>query len=100
MTDLSTKYMGIELRNPLIAGAKAVQVTSALYKYGIENVKKMIGELKSWMDKHNFSSIDQFRGKMSQSKSDNPAAFERVQFMKYFRGYKPDLTYPEYIVVS
>jgi dihydroorotate dehydrogenase (fumarate) len=39
------------------------------------------------MNKKGFQSIDQFKGLLSQSKSLNPAAFERVQFMKYFRGF-------------
>lgn len=75
----------------LLAGAKAVQITSALYKYGPEHITKMLEDLKIWMEKHKFSSIDQFRGKMSQSKSSNPASYERVQFMRYFRGYPAKL---------
>jgi len=33
-----------------------------------------------------YGSLSDFRGKMSQAKSSNPAAYERVQFMKYFGG--------------
>jgi dihydroorotate dehydrogenase (fumarate) len=51
----------------------------------------MLEDLGAWMDKHKFTSIDQFRGKMSQSKSTNPASYERVQFMRYFRGYPANL---------
>jgi dihydroorotate dehydrogenase (fumarate) len=71
----------------ILAGANAVQVVSAIYKYGGEKIAEMLHQLESWMDKHGFASVDQFRGKMSQLSSDNPAAFERVQFMKYFRGF-------------
>jgi dihydroorotate dehydrogenase (fumarate) len=79
---------GAALIKQLLAGAKAVQIVSAIYKYGAEHISIMLEELKNWMEKHQFSSIDQFRGKMSQSKSSDPAAYERVQFMKYFRGYR------------
>ena len=79
---------GSALIKQLLAGAKAVQITSVLYKYGIEHVAKILEDLKNWMEKHKFSSIDQFRGKMSQSKSSDPASYERIQFMKYFRGYQ------------
>jgi dihydroorotate dehydrogenase (fumarate) len=82
---------GSALIKQLLAGAKAVQVTSALYNYGAEQIEKMLMDLNNWMDKHNFSSIDQFRGKMSQSKSSNPASYERVQFMRYFRGHPTNL---------
>jgi dihydroorotate dehydrogenase (fumarate) len=78
---------GTALIKQLLAGAKAVQIASALYKYGAERIPKMIEDLKNWMEKQKFSSIDQFRGKMSQSRSTDPASFERVQFMRYFRGY-------------
>lgn len=68
----------------ILAGASSVQVVSSLYKNGINHVQKMIGEFEDWMDKNNFNYVHQFKGKMSQSESTNPAAFERIQFMKYF----------------
>lgn len=68
----------------LLAGASSIQVVSALYKNGINHIQKMVGELDDWMDKNNFNYVHQFKGKMSQSESTNPAAFERIQFMKYF----------------
>ena len=79
---------GKSLIKQLLAGANAVQVVSAIYKHGGERIGEMLHELENWMGKHEFESIDQFRGRMSQAKSSNPAAFERVQFMKYFRGYQ------------
>jgi dihydroorotate dehydrogenase (fumarate) len=38
------------------------------------------------MDKHNFKTTDEFIGKMSFKEAGNPAAYERVQFMKHFAG--------------
>ncbi len=72
----------------LLAGAKAVQVVSTLYRNGGEKIGEMLHETENWMKKQGFDSIDQFRGKMSQASSKHPAAFERVQFMKYFRGFE------------
>jgi dihydroorotate dehydrogenase (fumarate) len=72
----------------LLAGAKAVQVVSAIYKHGGERIAEMLHGLESWMDRQGFGSIADFRGKLSQEKSSNPAAYERVQFMKYFRGFE------------
>jgi dihydroorotate dehydrogenase (fumarate) len=71
----------------LLAGAKAVQVVSSIYKHGGERISEMLHQLGTWMDDHGFAAIDQFRGLMSQADSQNPAAYERVQFMKYFRGF-------------
>ncbi len=70
----------------LLAGAKAVQITSVLYKKGYGEIGGMLKDLEAWMDKHNFESLDDFIGKMSIKEVDNPAAFERVQFMKHFAG--------------
>jgi dihydroorotate dehydrogenase (fumarate) len=70
----------------LLAGAKAVQIASVLYKNGFGDIAKMIKDLETWMDKHNFESIDDFCGKMSIKDAENPAAYERVQFMKHFSG--------------
>jgi dihydroorotate dehydrogenase (fumarate) len=69
----------------LLAGAKAVQVASALYKNGFGHISVMLSQLEDWMEAHDYASLDLFRGKLSQSRSKNPAAYERVQFMKYFR---------------
>jgi dihydroorotate dehydrogenase (fumarate) len=68
----------------LLAGASAVQVVSSIYNKGPEKIQNMLKDLKKWMISNNFESIDQFRGKLSQEKSLNPAIYERVQFMKYF----------------
>lgn len=70
----------------LLAGAKAVQVASTLYKNGFEQIGKMTGFLDSWMGKHHFKNTDDFIGKLSLKAANNAAAYERVQFMKHFAG--------------
>lgn len=68
----------------LLAGAKAVQACSTFYRNGKEQTTFMIRQLEDWMNQNGFKAIEDFTGKMSQQKTYNPAAFERVQFMKYF----------------
>lgn len=70
----------------LLAGAKAVQIASVLYKKGFEQIGVMLNEMETWMDKHQFSSTSEFIGKLSYKEAQNPAAYERVQFMKHFAG--------------
>lgn len=82
---------GASVIKQLLAGAQATQVVSVLFEKGIGYVATMLDEVKAWMEKHNFNSIDDFRGKMSQTASDNPAVYERVQFMKYFGEKEYDL---------
>ena len=77
---------GTGLIKQLLAGAKAVQIASVLYKKGFKEIQSMLEELENWMDRKNFNTIEQFAGKMSIAKAENPAAYERVQFMKHFSG--------------
>ena len=46
--------------------------------------EKILTKLEKWMDEKGFDTVKQFRGKVSRSYEGNPAAFERMQFMKYF----------------
>jgi dihydroorotate dehydrogenase (fumarate) len=68
----------------LLAGANTVQVTSAFYKYGFGIIGEMLDGMEKWMAKHNFNTISDFRGKMSQANIENPANYERVQFMRLY----------------
>jgi dihydroorotate dehydrogenase (fumarate) len=70
----------------LLAGAETVQITSTLYKNGTGVIPDMVKFIEEWMDKHNFKTTDEFIGKMSYKATENPAAYERVQFMKHFAG--------------
>ena len=63
-----------------------VQVASTLYQNGKGQIGKMLETLEGWMEQKGFNSLSDFRGKMSQAKSSNPAAYERMQFMKHFGG--------------
>jgi len=72
----------------LLAGAAAVQMTSSFYKNGIPYLERILKELTEWMIEKGYNSISDFKGMLSQDKVSNPAAYSRVQFMKYFRGFK------------
>lgn len=81
-------HSGKDMAKMILAGSSAVQVASAFYKNGVDYAKEMLQELEDWMGEKKFKSINEFKGKMSQHETENPAAFQRVQFMKYFRGQK------------
>lgn len=70
----------------LLVGANAVQVCSALYEHGVEHLGVMLRELEEWMSSKGHEKISDFRGSMSRVRSTNPAAHERVQFMKMSSG--------------
>ncbi|MEI6349266.1 MAG: dihydroorotate dehydrogenase-like protein [Bacteroidota bacterium] len=70
----------------ILAGANAVQVASALYKPGFQVITDMNNTIENWMERHNYKSVEEFRGKMSYKNIENPSAYQRIQFMKYFSG--------------
>jgi dihydroorotate dehydrogenase (fumarate) len=70
----------------LLAGAKTVQIASALYREGFDVIPEILKYTIEWMREHKFESVDSFRGKLSQTNLENPAAIERVQFMKLYSG--------------
>jgi dihydroorotate dehydrogenase (fumarate) len=68
----------------ILAGASAVQVCSVLYQKGIPYLKTLNQEIEEWMEKKNFISISDFRGKLNWKNYRRPEVLERTQFMKYF----------------
>ncbi len=70
----------------LLAGAKTVQVASALYKNGKKQIAEINKGIETWMDQKKFESIDEFRGMLAYSSHSDPAGYLRVQFMKHFSG--------------
>ena len=70
----------------LLAGAAAVQVCSALYENDFPHLTGMLEQLRDWMTRKEFSSIAEFRGRLCQRASENPASYERVQFMRATAG--------------
>ncbi|MDR3245042.1 MAG: dihydroorotate dehydrogenase-like protein [Prevotellaceae bacterium] len=68
----------------LLAGAKTVQMVSALYKNGPKYVADVNKFISGWMEHHEFETIADFRGKLNYSKITDPEMYERSQFMKHF----------------
>lgn len=71
----------------LLAGATTVQVCSALYKRGFTVISEITEALHRWMDIKDYKTIDDFRGRLNYRNVDNPALFERSQFMKHYSSY-------------
>jgi dihydroorotate dehydrogenase (fumarate) len=71
----------------IMAGANAAMMTSALLRHGIEHAELVLGQLKRWMEEHEYDSINQMRGSMSHLSSSRPDVFERVNYMKVLSSY-------------
>jgi dihydroorotate dehydrogenase (fumarate) len=75
----------------LLAGATTVQICSAVYEHGFDRVTSILDEIKEWMERKEFKTVDDFRGKLSYKSIENPALYERAQFMKYFSSAEKDV---------
>jgi len=66
----------------LMVGADVTMLCSALLRNGIGHIRVIERGLLEWMDKHEYESVQQMKGSMSQLRCANPSAFERAQYMK------------------
>ena len=60
----------------------------ALLKFGIGHIADVTTNLKAWMEEKEYESIEQMRGSMSYMNVDDPAKFERANYMKVLHSYK------------
>jgi dihydroorotate dehydrogenase (fumarate) len=66
----------------MMAGANVAMMTSTLLTNGIGRLMHILNDLQEWMEEHEYESIRQMRGSMSQQGVADPAAFERANYMK------------------
>jgi dihydroorotate dehydrogenase (fumarate) len=71
----------------MMAGANVAMMASALLHNGIGHASAVLKELTRWMEEHEYESIAQMRGSMSQRSVPNPAAFERGNYMRVLSSY-------------
>ncbi len=71
----------------MMVGARVAMMTSALLRQGIGHLKTVRDGMLDWMEKHEYASIRQMQGSMSQKSVAEPAAFVRANYMKVLRSY-------------
>ncbi|HXX64532.1 MAG TPA: dihydroorotate dehydrogenase-like protein [Bacteroidota bacterium] len=72
----------------LMAGADVTMMCSALLRHGPQRIAQVLAELDQWMLEHEYVSVKQMKGSMSQKSVADPAAFERANYMKALNSYK------------
>ncbi len=76
----------------LMAGAAVTMMTSEMLRNGAGRVNEIVGGLRQWMDEHEYVSVEQMRGSMSQRNVAQPDAFMRANYMKVLQSWQPDPT--------
>lgn len=70
-----------------MAGASVSMAASTFLKYGIDHGTEILEGISSWMEEHEYESITQMKGSMSQQSVAEPAAFERANYIKVLSSF-------------
>ncbi len=74
-------YTGDDVVKMILAGANTVQVVSTLYKNKIEYITTMLEDIEVWMGSKGYTSLNDFRGKLSRKNVTDPYAYKRAQYV-------------------
>jgi len=80
-------HTGVDLLKAIMAGATVGMVASEFIVKGVERAGEMLEEMAQWMTVYEYDSIEKMRGSMSQKRVENPAAFERANYMRALQSY-------------
>ncbi|KAI9129651.1 dihydroorotate dehydrogenase-like protein [Acaryochloris sp. CCMEE 5410] len=73
----------------MMVGANATMLVSVLIRHGIDHLRTLEHALCQWLEEHEYESIQQLQGSMSQVNCPDPSAFERVQYIEALQTYHP-----------
>lgn len=71
----------------LMVGADVTMLCSTVIRHGIPQIAMIERELIEWLEEHEYESVSQLKGSLSQKNCPEPGAFERAQYMKALTGY-------------
>ena len=71
----------------LLAGADVVHLCSVLLKQGVGHLTQILTELEQWLIEHEYESISQLKGSVSQQHAIDPSAYERANYVQVLDSY-------------
>ena len=71
----------------MMAGASVAMSASALLHNGVAYAKELLDGFQTWLEDHEYESVEQMKGSMSQRAVAEPAAFERANYMRVLSSY-------------
>jgi len=74
-------YTGSDVIKMILAGADCVQVVSTVYKNKVEYLSTLLKDIENWMESKNFKKLNDFRGKLSHQKLNDPFVYKRAQYI-------------------
>ena len=80
-------HTSYDVLKAMMAGAQVTMMASAILKRGIDYIATVLGELQTWMEEHDYESIKQMQGSMSQKSVADPKSFLRGNYLKVLSSY-------------
>jgi len=75
----------------IMAGADVTMMCSVLLRRGIDHLRVIEREMRDWLEEHEYESVEQIKGIMSQKNCPEPSVFERAQYMRGLTTYPADV---------
>lgn len=76
-----------DMLKAMMAGANVTTIASTLLQNGVGAASEILSATKAWMEEHEYESIKQMQGSMSQRAVGDPATFERANYMRVLSSY-------------
>jgi dihydroorotate dehydrogenase (fumarate) len=80
-------HQSTDVIKALLAGADVVHLCSVLLKQGVGRLSEILSELEQWLDEHDYESIEQLKGSVSQQHAIDPSAYERANYVQVLDNY-------------
>jgi dihydroorotate dehydrogenase (fumarate) len=79
----------------ILAGADVTMMASALFRQGPEHVSAVVEGIRSWLDEHEYHSVEQAKGSVAQVNVADPAAFARSNYMQMLVNFTSEFDWRE-----
>ncbi|MCS6994440.1 MAG: dihydroorotate dehydrogenase-like protein [Anaerolineales bacterium] len=81
-------HTAADVLKAMMAGAQVVMIASEILKNGYNRIPDLLANMTAWMEEHEYQSIQQMQGSMSQKAVREPAAFERANYMRVLGSFR------------
>ncbi len=71
----------------LMVGADVTMLCSVLIRHGVRQFSVIEREMVNWLEEHEYASIHELKGSLSQKNCPDPGAYERAQYMRAISSY-------------
>ncbi|MGH7145678.1 MAG: dihydroorotate dehydrogenase-like protein [Planctomycetota bacterium] len=80
-------YEATDVIKAIMVGADVAQCAATVIRHGPDHLRAMLNSLKTWMAEHEYGSVAQLKGCLSQLNCPDPESFERANYMKVLASF-------------